>query len=251
MPAGLQVVFEDEHCLAVVKPAGQFTQGTWAPPGETTLEQDVRLRLNPEAPESAYVGIVHRLDRPVSGVLIWAKNPKAARRLASQFEKRQAVKEYWAIIETDSAPPFDLPSKPISPIFPSIEEVWEDWLTSVDETGVVRSVEAGRPGARRAVTRVLRDQAERIPESCEWLRLWPETGRTHQLRVQAATRGRPILGDALYGSRRPFAPGVALHARSLQVRHPTLATPMVLVAPPPASWEEQGIMIPRSPAERR
>jgi len=251
MSPGLQVVFEDEHCLAVVKPAGQFTQGTWAPPGETTLEQDVRRRLDPDAPEAAYVGIVHRLDRPVSGVLIWAKNPKAARRLATQFEKRQAIKEYWAIVDVESAPPANLPPGSSSPIFPSAEEVWEDWLIPADPSGVVRSVEAGEPGARRAVTRVLRDEAARMPEGCAWLRLWPETGRTHQLRVQAATRGTPILGDAIYGSRRPFAPGVALHARSLQVRHPTLATPLVLVAPLPASWEEQGIVIPRVPSQSR
>ena len=89
MTPGLRILLEDEHCLAVFKPAGQLTQGTWAPPGETTLEQDVRRHLNPGAPETAYVGIVHRLDRPVSGVLLWAKTPKAARRLAGQFEKRQ------------------------------------------------------------------------------------------------------------------------------------------------------------------
>ncbi|MDR3621489.1 MAG: RluA family pseudouridine synthase [Paludisphaera borealis] len=247
MSAGLDVVFEDEHCLAVVKPAGQFTQGTWAPPGETTLEQDVRRRLNPAAPESAYVGIVHRLDRPVSGVLIWAKNPKAARRLASQFEKRQAIKEYWAIVEVASGSdaPAPFPSASGSPIFPSTEAVWEDWLIPADQAGVVRSVREGDRGARRAVTRVVRDEAERSPENCAWLRLWPETGRTHQLRVQAAKRGMPILGDAIYGSRRPFTPGVALHARSLQVRHPTLSTPLVLVAPLPGSWGEQGIVIPR------
>ena len=94
----LDVLFEDEHCLAVSKPAGQFTQGSWAPPGECTLEQAVRHHLDPSNPSSVYVGIVHRLDRPVSGVLIWAKNPRAARRLATQFERRQAAKEYWAIV---------------------------------------------------------------------------------------------------------------------------------------------------------
>lgn len=251
MPAVLQVVFEDEHCLAVIKPVGQFTQGDWAPPGETTLEQDVRRRLCPDAPEAAYVGIVHRLDRPVSGVLIWAKNPKAARRLAAQFEKRQAIKEYWAIVENNATSSTVRPSGSSSAIFPSTEEVWEDWLMPADASGVVRSVNEGERGARRAVTRVLRDEPKRVPEGCDWLRLWPETGRTHQLRVQAATRGTPIVGDTTYGSRRTFAPGVALHARSLQVRHPTLSTPLVLVAPLPQSWEEQGIVIPGSKTQSR
>ena len=108
----------------------------------------MRRRLNPDAPESAYVGIVHRLDRPVSGVLIWAKNPKAARRLAIQFEKRQVIKEYWAIVEVDAADVAVLDRPGRSPIFPSVEDVWEDWLIPADSSGVVRSVQAGDdPGA--------------------------------------------------------------------------------------------------------
>jgi 23S rRNA pseudouridine1911/1915/1917 synthase len=244
MPDGLHVLFEDEHCLAVLKPGGQLTQGHWAPPGETTLEQDVRRRLAPDSPGTAYVGIVHRLDRPVSGVLIWAKNPKAARRLASQFEKRQAVKEYWAIVDVDSATPGDLPPASSSAIFPSTGRVWEDWLLPPDASGVVRAASEGTPGARRAVTRVVRDVPASIPPDYAWLRLWPETGRTHQLRVQSAIRGMPILGDATYGSRRPFEPGVALHARSLQIRHPTLGTRMILVAPLPDSWAGHGVVVP-------
>jgi 23S rRNA pseudouridine1911/1915/1917 synthase len=250
MFAELQVVFEDEHCLAVVKPAGQLTQGGWAPPGETTLEQDVRRRLRPDAPESAYVGIVHRLDRQVSGVLLWAKDRKAARRLAAQFEKRQAVKEYWAVVDLE-ATVSDFPASRPASVFRATEQLWEDWLVPADSSGVVRSVREGTPGTRRAVTRAWRDEAERLPEGCAWLRLWPETGRTHQLRVQAAERGAPILGDVAYGSKRPFGPGVALHARSLQVRHPTLGTPLVLSAAPPASWAEQGIAIPGSRGSSR
>ncbi len=94
----LVILYEDSDCLAVAKPAGQFTQGNWAPPGETTLETAIRRHLNPADPESVYLGTVHRLDRPTSGVLLWAKTAKAARRLSSQFEKRQVVKEYWAIV---------------------------------------------------------------------------------------------------------------------------------------------------------
>src|SRR3954470_4639951 len=102
MSPGLDVLYEDEHCLALVKPAGQFTQGSWAPPGEQTLEQAVRDYLAPANPGSAYVGIVHRLDRAVSGVLLWAKNPRSARRLSGQFERRSVRKEYWGIVEPSS-----------------------------------------------------------------------------------------------------------------------------------------------------
>ncbi|WP_165244771.1 RluA family pseudouridine synthase [Paludisphaera soli] len=237
MSLGLQVMFEDEHCLAVLKPAGQLTQGTWAPPGETTLEQDLRRHLNPAAPESVYVGIVHRLDRPVSGMLLWAKTAKAARRLAMQFEKRQAVKEYWAVVEAADAAVENPGPSPLPPI----GDTWIDWLTAPDQEGVVRSVAEGTPRARESRTRVFVEPDARLPEGMLRLRFWPETGRTHQLRVQSATRGLSILGDAIYGSRKAFSPGIALHARSLQVRHPTTSAPLILVAPLPASWRELGV----------
>lgn len=246
MAAGLHVLFEDEHCLAVLKPAGQPSQGTWAPPGETTLEQDVRRHLNPDAPESAYVGMVHRLDRPVSGVILWTKTPKAARRLSRQFEKRRVVKEYWAIVEIDEeaeAPPED------SKALPPAGDIWTDWLTRrPGESGLIESVEPETPGAREAVTRVNVDAAIRLPAGVRWLRLWPETGRTHQLRVQTAARGTPILGDAAYGARGEFGPGIALHARTLRASHPITTDPLTLSAPPPRYWREDwGIVLDAGP----
>lgn len=228
----------------MVKPAGQLTQGIWAPPGETTLEHDVRRWLAPDDPGAAYVGVVHRLDRPVSGVLIWAKHPKAARRLATQFEHRQAIKEYWAIVEDEQPAQPTGPDATAASIFPPAEESWEDWLLRPDRAGLVRTTPSDDAHGRRALTRVVRDEAARLPDGCAWLRLWPETGRTHQLRVQAATRGKPILGDAAYGSRRPFSPGIALHARALQLRDPARGTPLILVAPVPEGWEGQGIVVP-------
>ena len=89
MGLGSRLLFEDEHCLAIVKAAGQFSQGSWAPPGEQTLEGEVREYLNPADPSSVYLGIVHRLDRPVSGLLVWAKTTKSARRLSQQFEAQE------------------------------------------------------------------------------------------------------------------------------------------------------------------
>jgi 23S rRNA pseudouridine1911/1915/1917 synthase len=178
------------------------------------------------------MGIVHRLDRPVSGVILWAKTPKAARSLSRQFEHRSVAKEYWAIAE--SGPKAALPKL-------GVEQLWDDWLTRPGAMGRVRVEAAGASGARRAVTRVWLRHARQLPAGCSWLVLKPETGRTHQLRVQAATRGCPILGDELYGSPRPFRQGIALHARSLIVRHPVLHQPLQLVAPTPADWLEQGI----------
>lgn len=245
----LRVLFEDEHCLAIVKPPGQFVQGSWAPPGESTLEQVVRRHLDPHDPGSVYLGIVHRLDRPVSGVLIWAKTAKAARRLSSQFERRRAVKEYWAIVEVADVE--RVCSAAVSePGTGQAQGRWTDWLTGPGVSGVARSVPPESPGARVATTRFCLAEAIRTPPGCRWLCLWPETGRTHQLRVQAASRGMPILGDAAYGSTRRFPQGIALHARALRVRHPILQTPLVLIADLPPAWAEEGINLPdRQPGQ--
>jgi 23S rRNA pseudouridine1911/1915/1917 synthase len=231
MSLGPRILHEDEHCLAVVKRAGQFVQGDWAPPGERTLEQEVREHLRPDDPSAAFVGIVHRLDQPVSGVLLWAKTTRAARRLSALFEARRVEKEYWAVVESRGTTP-------------SPEGLWTDWLTRPDRSGVVCAVEPGTAGSRPAATRYRRERAVLLPEACLWLTLFPETGRTHQLRIQAARRGWPILGDASYGARSSFEPGIALHARRLRLPHPTTQRPLELVAPLPDGWAEQGIELP-------
>ena len=243
MGLGSKLLFEDEHCLAILKTAGQFTQGSWAPPGEQTLEREVREYLDPADPSSVYLGIVHRLDRPVSGLLVWAKTTKSARRLAQQFERRRVEKEYWAVVEeTEATTPPELGSSGSSARSP-VQGTWIDWLTAAGVAGVVRAVSAGTEGARQAVTRFGLEDASSLPPGCRWLRLWPETGRTHQLRVQAALRGLPIVGDANYGASKPFPRGIALHARRLGLRHPILGTPLELIAPLPATWAEHGFML--------
>ncbi len=224
----LAVLFEDSHVLAVAKPAGVLTQGT--PGGEPTLEEAVKRYLG-GASASPYLATVHRLDRPVSGVVVWAKTPKAARRLAEQFAARQTVKEYWAVVA-------------IQPEAPALAEsgVWDDWLTgSTDALGVVRASTPEAPGARRALTRYQLGASARLPEGMAWLRLWPETGRTHQLRVQASLRGRPVWGDVTYGSTRTFLRGIALHARSLSFRHPILRRELTVTAPLPEVWSKEGV----------
>lgn len=234
MDESLTILFEDAHCLAIVKPGGELTQGM-SGGRETTLEARVRRYLCPDDPASVYLGTVHRLDRPVSGVILWAKTLKAARRLAAQFAAREPRKEYWAIVEGTTTPLGD-------------EGEWNDWLTDPDVSGVAHAVETEAPGTRQAITRFRKCPALMLPENCCWLRLWPETGRTHQLRAQAAHRGLGILGDRTYGSNRPFPQGIALHARTLRVRHPILGATIDLLAPLPATWTEQGIVLPEMPS---
>src|SRR5262249_30048664 len=162
-------------------------QGTWAPPDEETLEAGVRRYLDPANPSSVYLGIVHRLDRQTSGVILWAKTEKAARRLSTQFQTRRALKEYWAVIAADAAtsgvglPPANRANEGE----PADRLVWHDWLKRPDASGQASAVAPNTPGARQATTRLVVAPAIDLPSGCSWLRLWPETGRTHQLRVQA------------------------------------------------------------------
>jgi 23S rRNA pseudouridine1911/1915/1917 synthase len=227
----LEILYEDAHLLALRKPAGLST--TAPAIAGPTLETAAKAYLRPDDPGSAYVGLVQRLDRPVSGVILLAKTKRDARRLARQFEHRQVSKVYWAIVE----------GRP--ELRPDSEAVWEDWLYREDTgLGRVQTCAPGTPRGQPARTRVRpgpSSQATRLPEGCAWLVLRPETGRMHQLRVQASARGWPILGDSLYGSTHPLEGGIALHARSLTVRHPALDRPITFEAPPPPHWADWGI----------
>lgn len=227
----LVVLYEDNHCLAVAKPAALLTQGV--PPGIPTLEAMVKAYLKERYHKAGnvYLGIPHRLDRPVSGVVVFARNTKAARRLAEQFQQRQVRKIYWAAVEGDVQPD---------------EATWEDWLLKVQDESRAERVTAETAGARHAQSRYRRLQS--LPEGT-LLEIEPETGRMHQIRVQAAGRGWPIWGDTLYGARLPFGPlaelprdrAIALHARSLTFLHPIRYEPLTVTAALPASW--QGIDI--------
>jgi 23S rRNA pseudouridine1911/1915/1917 synthase len=228
-PPALVILHEDAHLVAVSKPAGLLTQGPpWRGP---TLEQAVRHYLAPDAPEAVYLGTVHRLDRPVSGVVVWAKTPKAARRLSRQFGSRRVAKEYWAVV--DGLASWE------------DEAIWEDWLTRhSDADGRVRVEAAESADARHALTRAQVEPGARVPAGACWLRLRPETGRTHQLRAQSARHVGPIWGDAAYGSARDFPSGIALHARTLTVEHPALERALTLVAPLPEAWTTHGFVPP-------
>ena len=223
----LSILWDDPHLIGVVKPAGLLTQGVAG--GAPTLEDAVRRHLRPDDPTSVYLGTVHRLDRPVSGVVVWARTPRAARRMADQFARRAVTKEYWAVVEGEAG----------------VEGRWEDWLGPVDASGVARVVAEATPGSRRAVTRARLLEGGLAPAGTAMLVLEPETGRTHQLRSQAAARGRPIVGDLRYGSPRPFPRGIALHARALRFVHPSSHREVRLLAPMPRSWDEAGVVSPR------
>ena len=150
-------------------------------------------------PGNVYLGVPHRLDRPVSGVVVFARNTKAAARLAEQFAQRQVRKVYWAVVEPNAERGL-----------PPAEGVWEDWLLKIHDEARTERVPAETPGAKLAVLRFRRLS---VTTDGALLEIEPETGRMHQIRVQAATRGWPVRGDFLYGARLPFGPNGGLTAR--------------------------------------
>jgi 23S rRNA pseudouridine1911/1915/1917 synthase len=219
----LDRLYEDNHCLAVNKPAGVLTQGdaTGEPALVDMVREDLKERFH--KPGNVYVGLVHRLDRPVSGVVLLAKTSKAAARLSEQFREGKVEKVYRAVVEGACR---------------EDEGEWEDTLRKDERRNVVEVVPAGTPGGKpaRLAFRVVGRGARTTT-----IELRPTTGRGHQLRVQLAARGLPIVGDRKYGAATGLraldgGPRIALHARSLTFNHPTRREPTTVSAPVPADW---------------
>lgn len=224
----LDILCEDGPVLAVNKPAGLLTQGV--PEGIPTLEAQVKAYLKERyaKPGNVYLGIPHRLDRPVSGVVVFARNSKAAARLAEQFRERQVRKVYWAVVEG-------------KPAAESGELI--DWLLKVPDTARAEQATAKTPGARecRLAYRTLR-----AVEGGTLVEVELGTGRMHQIRAQLALRGWPVIGDRDYGAQSSLLvepatdhrqEPIALHARSLTILHPVRYTPLTIEAPLPPVWE--------------
>lgn len=214
----LDVLFEDNHCLAINKSAGQVSahfQG-----GEQTLDREVKAYLKEkyQKPGNVFLGVVHRLDKPVSGVLLFARTSKSAGRLSEQFRQGSVEKVYWAVVEGEVT---------------RTAGTLEDWLLKDRDAGRVEVVDRHTPGARQAV---LHYQKKHTHGGLTLLEIRPQTGRTHQLRVQLAHHHFPIFGDAKYGAVHTFGQGIALHARSLTFLHPVRYEPITLTAEVPRTW---------------
>jgi 23S rRNA pseudouridine1911/1915/1917 synthase len=169
-------------------------------------------------PGKVFLGVVHRLDKPVSGVLLFARTSKGAARLSEQFRDNLVEKVYWAVVEDSRLAPAG---------------TLEDWLRKDTVAGVVEVVPPKTEGAKQAV---LHYGTRAEHGGLTLLEIRPQTGRTHQLRVQLASRGRPIYGDHKYGSRLALGPGIGLHARSLTFLHPVKKEPITLTAEVPKAW---------------
>lgn len=217
----LDVVYEDNHLLVVNKPAGIATQG--AEPGRANLLHVARqyVKHKYHKPGNVYLGTVSRLDAGVSGVVVFARTSKAAARLSEQFRLHAVHKVYWAAVSGN----------------PSANTVCTDWLVKDESRQRMRVADEDSLGAQFA--RLSYRRLRRL--AAGWLlEIALETGRKHQIRCQLAARGLPILGDRKYGSRHSFPRGIALHARMLQLVHPTRGETISLEAEPPAAWHGLG-----------
>ena len=214
----LEVLFEDNHLLVVNKPAMLPTMGVAETEPSLLKVAKVYIRDKYSKPGNVYLGVVSRLDTPVTGVTILARTSKAAARLSAAFRDRQVQKSYWAIVAGTPADP---------------QATLEHYLRKDERHRKVHVTHANAPDAQlaRLGYRTLKSSKE-----FALLEIELETGRKHQIRVQLAKLGHAIVGDRKYGSAFPFADGIALHARRLLVEHPVLKQSMEFVAPLPASW---------------
>lgn len=224
--SNLDVLYDQGPCLVINKPAGLLTQ---APAGIDSLEVLVRdFYKRREGKEgNIYLGLPHRLDRPVSGAIVFARHVRAAQRLASQFENRTVSKSYWAFVEGQVAPD---------------EGTWVDHLHK--RHGMAQSivVPADDPRGKEAILKYR--VVTRTPIGT-WLEVELLTGRTHQIRVQAASRGFPVVGDSQYGAIHHFSElqpdermrPIALHARHLGFQHPMTRESVSITAPLPRVWQ--------------
>lgn len=224
-----EILYEDNALVAINKPSGWTTQG--AMEGDPSSAVDwvkSYLRVKYAKPGKVFLGVVHRLDRPVSGVLVFARNSKAAARLSEQFRLRSVRKVYRAIVERAPTPP---------------QGRLAGWILKREEETRAWIAPGGTPGALDcALTyRTLAEGTSREPALVE---IELETGRRHQIRAQFADRGCPVVGDRLYGAKtllqaRPTAGGaseIALHAHSLTIAHPIRRDGLTITAPAPDSW---------------
>jgi 23S rRNA pseudouridine1911/1915/1917 synthase len=210
-----RVVYEDNHLLIVEKPPNLLTQGDAT--GDECLVDKMKRYVKEKyrKPGEVYLSPVHRMDRPVGGLVALARTGKAAARLSEQLRAHAMRREYLAVVRGA-----DLPEA----------GTLTDWLQKDARTGSVTSAPEGAPDAREAVLRWQRLATDAGTDTA-LIAVQLETGRKHQIRAQLAHAGHPVVQDMRYGSGEPGEP-VALWGAALTLTHPTLQTSMTFVSRP-------------------
>ena len=219
----LTVLYEDNHLIAVKKLSGEIIQSDQT--GDTTLTEKVKdyIKKKYKKPGEVFLGIIHRLDRPVGGVIIFARTSKALKRMNELFREKKIKKEYWAIVE--EKPPLE-------------EEQLINWLKKNQDKNRSRAYEKEVKGSKKAI---LSYQLVGRSKNYFYLKINPLTGRHHQIRVQLSFIGCRIKGDVKYGAKRTNKDGgIHLFAKSLSFVHPIKKELLEISANPPIDplWNE-------------
>ena len=222
----MKVLYEDNHIIVVNKQSGEIVQGDKT--GDTPLSDIVKAWLKEKynKPGNVFLGVVHRLDRPVSGIVLFAKTSKALPRLNKLFAEHEKVrKTYWAIVA----------NKP-----PQESGTLTHWLTRNEKTNTAKAYDHEVPNSKKAV---LDYQLIAASDRYYLLEIQLHTGRHHQIRCQLAKIGCPIKGDLKYGSPRSNPDGsICRHARHLELEHPVSHEIISITAPVPQDtlWQAFG-----------
>jgi 23S rRNA pseudouridine1911/1915/1917 synthase len=210
-----RILYEDNHLLAVNKPAGILVQGDQT--GDPSLVDYAKeyIRVAYDKPGEAYIGLVHRLDRPVSGVVLLTKTSKALTRMNTIFQQRKVKKCYWTL--TEKTPPRESDSL-------------VHWLMKNSKENRTKAFNHDVPNGKKAE---LDYYLKMMLGNTYLLEVLPLTGRPHQIRVQLSAIGCPIKGDTKYGYPKSVLKNIALHAKSLSFDHPVKREPLIIEAPLP------------------
>lgn len=217
----MEVIYEDNHIIIVNKRVGEIVQGDKT--GDEPLSETLKIWLKEKyaKPGNVFCGVVHRIDRPVSGVVVFAKTSKALSRLNSMIRNGEIKKTYYALVE-------GFPKHP--------EATLENMLIS---DGHLNKTFIARPGQTGAKKAVLKYHTLTKGDRYSLLEIRLLTGRKHQIRCQLAAMGHPIKGDLKYGSRRSNPDGgISLHARKIEFIHPVSRIPISVEAPLPADMQK-------------
>ena len=212
----MNVVYEDNHIIIVNKQSGEIVQGdkTGDTPLSDIVKQYIKEKYN--KPGNVFLGVVHRLDRPVSGLVVFAKTSKALSRLNEMFRTGDVHKTYWAIVKKNDIAP---------------EATLTDWLTRNERQNKSYAHNREVPGAKKAV---LSYKVRSMSDNYMLLEVRLMTGRHHQIRCQLAHMGCPIKGDLKYGAPRSNPDGsICLHARHIEFEHPVSHKLIAVDAPCP------------------